>query len=70
MNQSGTAISNATVELQDTTKKAVTDLNGFYRIDRVFTDDYNVTCSATGYTSKTVVHHITRGRIDELNFVL
>jgi hypothetical protein len=49
---------------------AITDLNGHYRIDRVKTDDYTVICSASEYSTQTIKHHITRGRVDELNFVL
>jgi hypothetical protein len=36
----------------------------------VLNDDYNVVCSAPGYTTQTVMHHISRGKVDELNFVL
>lgn len=68
--KTGEAIGGATVQLEGTTKKAVTDLNGSYRLDHVLTDDYNVTCSAADYTAKTVMHHISRGKIDELNFIL
>ena len=68
--KAGETISGSTIQLEGTTKKAVTDLNGSYRIDHVLTDDYNVTCSATGFTTQTVMHHISRGKIDELNFVL
>jgi hypothetical protein len=46
------------------------NLNGFYRIDHVLTDDYNVLCNAPGYAAQTMMQHISRGRIDELNFVL
>jgi hypothetical protein len=69
-NKDGKVITGATVQLEGTTKAAVTDLNGFYRIDHVLTDDYNVICTAPDYTSQTVLHHVTRGKVDELNFVL
>ena len=69
-NQNNEAISGAEVQLEGAGKNAVTDMNGFYRIKRVRDGDYNLVCSAEGFTAKTVMHHITRGKIDELNFVL
>ena len=69
-NKAGGTVSGATVQLEGTAKTAVTDLNGYYRIDRVATNDYNVVCSAPGYTTQTVMHHISRGKVDALNFVL
>ena len=69
-NKAGSAINGATVQLEGTAKIAVTNLNGYYRIDRVATNDYNVICSAPEYTAQTVKHHITRGKVDALNFVL
>lgn len=69
-NISGQAIAHATVQLDGTDKSAVTDLMGVYRLDRVTPDDYMVIVSATGYTAQQLVHHISRGRIDELDFHL
>jgi hypothetical protein len=66
----GKPIVNATIQLEGTDKKAVTNLAGVYHLDHVRTDDYMVIVSATGYTSQQVAHHINRGRIDELNFQL
>ena len=43
---------------------------GIYRLDRITPDDYMINVSASGYTSQQVVHHISRGKIDELNFSL
>jgi hypothetical protein len=68
--KAGNTISGATARLDGTKKTAITDLNGHYRIDRVKTDDYTVICSAPEHSTQTIKHHITRGRIDELNFVL
>ena len=68
--QTGAALSGAIIQLQGTTKKAVTDLNGVYRVERAMPDDYLVVCTVEGYEPKTVMHHISRGKIDELNFVL
>jgi hypothetical protein len=65
-----TPIPNATVALQNTTKSAVTDLNGYYLLDRVQADDYMVVCSANGYTSQSKLHHVSKGRIDEMNWEL
>jgi len=56
--------------LESTTKAAVTDLNGNYRIDRVTPNDYTVTCSALDYTTQTVKQYITRGKVNALNFAL
>ena len=69
-NVNGEAIAHATVALGGTDKSAVTDLMGVYRLDRVTPDDYLVNVSATGYIPQQVVHHISRGRIDELDFHL
>jgi len=69
-NTSGQAIANATVQLNGTTKTTVTDLMGAYRLDRVTPDDYMVNVNAPGYTPQQLVHHISRGRIDELDFQL
>jgi hypothetical protein len=69
-NSNGQAVVNATVQLDGTTKKAVTDLMGLYRIDRVTPDDYLVNVSADGYTPQQVMHHISRGKMDELDFHL
>ena len=69
-NSNGQAVAHATVQLDGTTKKAVTDLLGLYRIDRVRPDDYLVNVSANGYTPQQVVHHISRGKMDELDFYL
>jgi hypothetical protein len=69
-NSNGQAVAHATVQLDGTTKKAVTDLMGLYRIDRVRPDDYLVNVSANGYTPQQVVHHISRGKMDELDFHL
>ena len=69
-NSSGLAIANATVQLDGTTKTTVTDLMGAYRLDRVMPDDYMVNVSATGYASQQLAYHISRGRIDDLDFQL
>jgi hypothetical protein len=69
-NSNGQALFNATVELEGTTKKAVTDLLGRYRLDRVIPDDYLVNVSANGYTPQQLLHHISRGKMDELDFHL
>jgi hypothetical protein len=66
----GEPIVDATIQLEGTDKKAVTNLAGVYHPDRVWTDDYVVIVSASGYTSQQVAHHISRGKIDELNFQL
>jgi hypothetical protein len=65
-----TPIPNATVTLQNTTKSAVTDLNGYYLLDRVQADDYMVVCTAAGYASQSKLHHVSKGRIDEMNWEL
>ena len=69
-NSNGQAVANATVQLEGTTKKAVTDLLGLYHLDRVPPGDYVVNVSADGYTQQQVMHHISRGKIDELDFYL
>ena len=69
-NSVGQALFNATVQLEGTTKKAVTDLLGRYRLDHVIPDDYLVNVSANGYTPQQLVHHISRGKMDELDFHL
>jgi hypothetical protein len=66
----GMPVSNATVSLQNTTKSAVTDLNGYYHLDRVMPDDYMVVCTAAGYTSQSKLHHVSRGKIDEMDWEL
>ena len=66
----GTPVSNATIALQNTTKSAVTDLNGYYRLERVDADDYMVVCNAAGYTSQSKLHHVSRGRIDEMDWMM
>ena len=66
----GQPIANATIQLEDTDKKVVTNLAGAYRLDHVRAGDYMVIVSASGYTSQQVAHHINRGKIDELNFQL
>jgi hypothetical protein len=70
LNSNGQPIAHATVQLDGTTKKAVTDLLGRYHLDRVIPDDYLVNVSANGYTPQQVVHHISRGKMDELDFHL
>lgn len=69
-NSNGEAVANATVLLEGTTRKAVTDLLGLYRIDRVTPDDYLLNVNADGYVPQQVMHHISRGRMDELDFHL
>lgn len=69
-NSNGQALANATVQLDGTTKKAITDLLGRYRLDRVVPDDYLVNVSADGYTPQQLLHHISRGKMDELDFHL
>jgi hypothetical protein len=64
----GTPVAGATVTLQNTTKSAVTDLNGYYHLDRVTPDDYMVVCSANGYAQQSKLHHVSRGKIDEMNW--
>jgi hypothetical protein len=32
-------------------------------------DDYLVVCTVEGYEPKAVMHHISRGKIDEVDFV-
>ena len=66
----GQPIVNATIQLEGTDKKTVTNLAGIYHLNRVATADYIVQVSATGYTSQQVAHHISRGKMDELNFQL
>ena len=69
-NMGGEPVAHVTVALEGTAKTALTDLMGVYRLDRVSPGDYHVNVSAAGYASKTVVHHISSGRIDELDFSL
>ena len=69
-NINGQAIANAVIQLDGTSKKDVSDLMGIYRLDRITPDDYMINVSASGYTSQQVVHHISRGKIDELDFSL
>lgn len=66
--ESGDAITGATVKLQGTTKTADTDLKGFYHIDRADPQDYMVECSADGYATQTKLHHISRGKTDEMDW--
>lgn len=66
--KTGGVISNAKVALGNTTKYAVTDLLGYYHIDRARPDDYMVECSATGYTTQSKMHHISRGKTDEMDW--
>ncbi|MEP6467705.1 MAG: carboxypeptidase regulatory-like domain-containing protein [Parafilimonas sp.] len=68
--KTGDAISGATIALQGTTKSTVTDLMGYYHLDRVRPDDYMVTCNANGFTVQSKVHHISRGRTDEIDWEL
>jgi hypothetical protein len=53
-NINGQAIANAVIQLDGTSKKAVSDLMGIYRLDRITPDDYMVNVSASGYTSQQV----------------
>jgi Carboxypeptidase regulatory-like domain len=69
-NSSGEVIAHATIQLDGTHKKVVTNLQGIYRLDRVAPDDYVVNVSASGYTSQQVVHRISRGKMNELDFHL
>lgn len=69
-NSSGGVIAHATIQLDGTDKKAITNLQGIYRLDRVAPDDYVVNVSASGYTSQQMVHRISRGKMDELDFYL
>ena len=64
----GAPVAGALIKLAGTDKKAVSDLNGHYRIERVMPDDYYLEISAAGYAGQRLLHHITRGRIDVLNF--
>ena len=64
----GDIIAGATITLQNTTKVAVTDLKGYYHLDRVETGDYNVVCTADGYGTQTKLHHISRGKTDEMDW--
>lgn len=66
----GEPVANATVKLQGTTKTAVTDLKGYYHIDRAHPDDYMVECSAEGYATQTKLHHISLGKTDEMDWEL
>jgi hypothetical protein len=68
--KTGDAITGARVQLANTTKSAVTDLRGYYHIDRIRADDYMVACSATGYTAQSKLHHISKGRTDEMDWEL
>ncbi len=67
---SGEPIKDATIKPDGTDKTAITDLMGIYRLDRIAADDYKINVSAAGYTSQSVIHHISRGKIDEANFKL
>ena len=66
----GTPVTNATVAIQDTDKTAITDLKGYYRIERIMPGDYEVAVSANSKGTKSKVLHISRGRIEEVNFDL
>jgi len=69
----GLPIANATITVSatgKTDKSAITDLNGAYHADRISTGDYTITVTATGFTTQTVIHHIVRGKIDEMDFAL
>jgi hypothetical protein len=66
--KTGDAITGATVQLANTTKSAVTDLRGYYHIDRARPDDYMVACSAAGYTAQSKLYHISKGRTDEMDW--
>jgi hypothetical protein len=48
----------------------VTDLMGTYRLVRITPDDYMVVVSAEGYTPHQELHHVSSGKIDELDFHL
>lgn len=69
-NIAGDGIPDAAIQLGDTDKRVLTDLLGAYRLERVIPDDYVVHVSASGYTSQHLVHHISRGKMDELHFHL
>lgn len=69
-NINGEAIPNAKVHLDGTTKAVVTDLMGTYRLARITPDDYMVVVSADGYAPHQELHHISSGKIDELDFHL
>lgn len=66
--KTGDIITGATVQLENTTKSAVTDLRGYYHIDRARPDDYMVACSAAGFTAQSILHHISKGRTDEMDW--
>lgn len=69
-NKNGEAIVGAKVKLQGTLKTATTDLKGYYHIERTDPQDYMVECSAEGYTTQTKLHHISRGKTDEMDWEL
>ena len=48
----------------------VTDINSCYYLDRVHPDDYMVVCTAQDYTLQSKLHHVSRGKIDEMNWEL
>ncbi len=69
-NLNGEPINKTTIKLDGTDKTTTSDLLGIYRLDRITPDDYKINVSAAGYTSQSVIHHISRGKIDEVNFKL
>ena len=51
-------------------KSVVTDLYGHYSLVRVTPGDYSIEVTANGFPAKTIVYHISRGKVGALNVEL
>lgn len=68
--KTGEGLAKAVIQLDVSYKATVTDLKGFYRLERATPGDYKVSVSADGYNTQTRVLHISRGKIEEVNWDL
>jgi hypothetical protein len=66
----GNPLANVLINLLNTLKTTTTDLLGNYELIRIPPGNYQVTFSASGKTSKTIILHVTRGRIATMNISL
>lgn len=66
----GNPVVGATITFEGTLYTATSDLFGKYRLVQVKPDDYVVKVSAPGFAPATLVHHVSRGHIDEIDFQL
>ena len=66
----GEGIGGAVIKLRGSHYETKSDLFGNYRLEKVRAGDYIIDVTADSYEPATLIHHISKGKIDDHDFVL